>query len=485
MSTCKNCGGKMIGDGLHTVPHCEHLDDVVFDIEPDANPVYCENEPEERKHHPYSPSTLQSLEACPCYIGKQSAVVHERTTAGTRAHGVVESGEDDNRLSDEDAAAAAECLDFVEHHRQLFEEARARAVAARTTELWGMDLGPGQETYDAQKFSEKEIPQVLEVKEAYLPVDDLEFRDWVPVLGPAVGKYVDTKSTTAGYMDNSLIDHTGTHAKLFDWKFGNWPVEQADNNLQGIAYVLGLAKKYPKLNRFEFFFKQPHLNHISHAEWTREQLPALYLRVQVVVARARAARASILKGDWNAARPFVPACNFCGNIGRCPVVSAFICKVGNKFHPLAIPADITPSALHSSRDTVLGLQLASVVTVWAKAYKTQVTDRIIRGDADIPPDHILQTKQDREIADPVKYRDIALRYITEQQLQDASTIGFGKVEDAIKDKTPRGAKKAAIETFNKELLDSGAVRKEQPYTFLKAKPEKTETKTNEKNTDTN
>jgi hypothetical protein len=167
----------------------------------------------------------------------------------------------------------------------------------------------------------------------------------------------------------------------------------------------------------------------------------------------------------------VPACNFCANIARCPAVLKFACCVGNKFHPLAIPADITPSALHSSRDTVLGLQLASVVSVWAKAFKTQITDRIIRGEADIPPGHILQTRSEREIADPVKYRDIALRYITQQQLIDASTIGFGKVEEAIKDKTPRGAKKAAVETFNKELLDSGAVRKEQPYTFLKAKPE--------------
>jgi len=432
----------MVGDGISTVRHCPNAADI-SDIEPDANPVYCESDANVRVHHPYSPSTLQSLEACPCYIGKQSAVEHERTTAGTRAHGVAESGEDDNRLSDEDAAAAAECLDFVEHHRRLFEEARTRYIQEH--KLCGCD-------------------PVLEVKEAYLPIDDEVFPD--------------AKSTTAGYVDHCVIDHTVTHAKLFDWKFGMWPVEDADNNLQGIAYVLGLAKRYPSLLRFEFFFKQPHLNSVSHACWSREQLPALYLRVQTVVARARAARAAILRDDWTGANPMVPACNFCGNLGRCPAVAAFACKVGNKFHPLAIPADITPSALHSTRDTLLGLQLASVVSVWAKAFKTQVTDRIIRGEADIPPGHTLQTRSERAIADVVRFREVALRHVTEQQLQDASTVGFGKIEDSIKEKAPRGAKKAAVESFNTELLDSGAVVREQPYTFLKATPEKKQTDNN-------
>jgi hypothetical protein len=208
----------------------------------------------------------------------------------------------------------------------------------------------------------------------------------------------------------------------------------------------------------------------------------LYLRVRVVVNMACAARAAIKTGDWSAARPLVPACNFCGNIGRCPAVAKFACKVGHKFHPLGIPADITPSALHSDRDTVLGLQLAQVVTIWAKAYKTQVTDRIIRGEADLPPGQILQTKRDREVSDVAAFRTVALRHITEQQLQDASTIRFGAVEEAIKDATPRGAKKAAIESFNEELKTANAVTYGQPYTFIKSSPTKNE---NEKTPDSN
>src|SRR6266705_1203291 len=67
---------------------------------------------ESRTHHPYSPSTLQSLEACPCYQSRENK--HARTIIGTISHNVAETGVDDARLDDDDAAAVAECLDFYE-----------------------------------------------------------------------------------------------------------------------------------------------------------------------------------------------------------------------------------------------------------------------------------------------------------------------------------------------------------------------------------
>jgi hypothetical protein len=66
-----------------------------------------ESWPAERKHHPFSPSSLQNREACPCYAGRDSQ--HVRSIAGTMAHSVVETRRDNNELSDEDAISAAEC----------------------------------------------------------------------------------------------------------------------------------------------------------------------------------------------------------------------------------------------------------------------------------------------------------------------------------------------------------------------------------------
>src|SRR3989442_9595306 len=100
----------------------------------------------ERPHHLYSPSQLQFLEACPCY--RPNNDINERAIAGTLAHAVTESRQDDARLSDEDSTAAAECLDFYDRRKQLMDEAQQRAPASQYPKL-----------------------QVIELKEVYLPID--------------------------------------------------------------------------------------------------------------------------------------------------------------------------------------------------------------------------------------------------------------------------------------------------------------------------
>ena len=41
--TCPNCGGPLLGDGYTVALHCENAEDIA-EIEPDAEPVFCESE---------------------------------------------------------------------------------------------------------------------------------------------------------------------------------------------------------------------------------------------------------------------------------------------------------------------------------------------------------------------------------------------------------------------------------------------------------
>lgn len=407
-----------------------------------------------RVHHPFSPSTLQNLEQCPCYIGKDSQ--HVRAIAGTLAHKVMETGEDDQKLDDNDSLNAAECMDFCESRKVLFDNARVQEID------W-----VAEHFDDHPDAVAANVPEVIELKETYLPIDDLLFDD--PVPHPSGDKWKDgarrVVATTAGYIDRALISHDGTYAELLDWKFGIWPVEKAENNLQGIAYCLGLFKAYPKLKIVRFFFKQPAIGLLTSAAFTREQIPALYLRVQVVVAKARDARA---KNDFSAARPAVPVCNFCALIGCCPKVAEFACRVGSKFYPLEIPAEITPTMVQGPHQTSLGMRLAAVMLVWAAAFKTQTTDRVLRGAADLPDGYEIQSKTSpREIIDMKKYREIAAKFLTDEEIAPALRIALGDVEDAIQLKAPRGQKKAQTELFKQELEESGATKKGEPYSFLR------------------
>ena len=391
---------------------------------------------EERIHHPYSPSTLQNLEACPCYEQDPKSVPHPRALAGTKAHRVTETAEDDHTLSDDDAEAAAECMDFYNQRKQSMLERGIESIVGV-----------------------RETPLIQELTETYLPVDD-ELIEYSGIV---------FQGTTAGYFDRAIIDHTGKYAEAFDWKFGQWGIEKCENNLQAISYVLGLFKKFPALESIRFFFKQPALQLVSEHVFSRSEIPALLLRVKVVVARARAARAW---GDFRTANPVIPACLFCRHVGVCPKVTEFACRVGSKFAPLKIPESVTPSMIQDPQNTGLGMQLAQVLKVWSDAFRSVTADRVLRG-APLPDGYELRSRDgSRKVIDEPGFKKIALGILSESEYQTATDVSIGAVEKLIGDKMPRGSKKEAIQKFKTDLETAGVVERGSPACFLQAKNSK-------------
>lgn len=389
---------------------------------------------EARGHHPFSPSTLANREACPCY--ESCSEQHIRSIAGTLAHAVVETREDNEDLSDEDAEAAAECIDFVEERRKVLQAA------------W--------ETRARLHIEDVLLP-IQVVTEELLPIDECVFDE--------------SDCTTAGYVDHIILDLDARYAEMIDYKFGVWPVEDAKVNLQGIAYVLGAFKRWPKLQTLRFFFKQPLIHSLTEAVFSRSDIPALYLRVQVVVARARKAKAEIEADNWTMAKPTVPVCNFCNRIGSCPRVLEIALNVGKKFHPVGIPDNISPTMVMEKSNASLALRLAQVVQVWASAFRTQITNRIREGRAVLPDGYMLQANARRELVDKDQFKSIALNYLTPLEYDNTLDVLFGAVEKAISAKAPRGSKKETLELVRAAWDKSGATKKGNSYTFLKARPE--------------
>lgn len=401
---------------------------------------------EVRLHHPYSPSQLQNLEVCPCYVGREGEV-HERAIAGTIAHTVTDAREDDTRLSDDDAGAVHECLEFFDRRANLLHDAREREQQRRNDEA----AAAGKTEFD-------DAAPVKELKEVYLPVDDL------PLAG-----YPNWNTTTGGYVDTALFSWDMTRAEIIDWKFGAWAVEEAENNLQGIAYALGLFKEFPSVAEVTIHFFQPHIRLITSCTFYRKDVARLYLRVQVVVAKALIGRAEAGYGNFARANPMIPACNFCGWLGHCPKVSAMALNVGKKYAPLEIPDDVTPSLLHNSRDANLGMRLTGLVKAWAEAYRRQLTNRVLEGRADMPDGHKAQQGcSAREVIDLPKFKSIVLRYLTQEEFDSTVSVTLGAIEKLIMEKTPRGGKETAVKEFGAKLLDAKAVKPGNPFTFLKA-----------------
>jgi Protein of unknown function (DUF2800) len=390
----------------------------------------------ERPHHPYSPSQLNSLEACPCYKSSNSGSTHERTIAGTKSHAMVEKGVDDSSVGDEDAAAVAECMDFVEHRKRLAEDAFAKAKGG-----WGGAVPPAGDV------------ATFEFAEEYLPIDNLIFPD--------------AQSTTAGYPDRVLVNWDMTYAEIFDWKFGRWPVEAAIENLQGWAYALGMFHKIPSLTAVRVFFRQPNIQLYSDGLFQRADIPKMYLRIKTVVARAREAR---LSATFETANPQTPVCLFCGNLGTCPKVLPLALKVGKKFHPIEIPDDVTPTGV--AKDVDMLLKLSAVLSVWCGAVRRQITDRILRGELPVPAGQKIEQRTPREIVDMKKVREVALRHMPVGEFEALLECGIGKLEDVINEHAERGNKKESVKQFGIELESAGAVKRKESFSFLRGVAEK-------------
>jgi hypothetical protein len=407
---------------------------------------------ETRAHHKYSPSTLESLSACALYTSRTDQKEHARTTAGTRAHNSADTETDDERLSDEDAAAVAECLDYVANLKQDFtnDAKNFRELVERSHfEQGAVKVFLSPDLYEGA---------VSEINEPYLPIDDIVFPD--------------ANATTAGYADKIIFSFDKKRAHVADYKFGMWPVTHAKENLQGLAYALGVFKKWPEVEQITIHFLQPLLDARTSATIYRKDIPEHYFRICAVVARARLAREQNKDGEYAAATPHAPVCAFCGELGKCKKALAIAIRVGQKFSPLDIPDDLTPTKVYNDRDTSMAMTLSMVLATWAKAFRTVITNRVINGDADVPSGFQIVSQTKRELVDMAVYRKHAIKLIGAKAFETTLQTTFGAVEELVAEAAPRGMKGKIVAAFKKETEESGCVTRTLPITFLKAIPKK-------------
>jgi hypothetical protein len=121
------------------------------------------------------------------------------------------------------------------------------------------------------------------------------------------------------------------------------------------------------------------------------------------------------------------------------------------------------------------MELASVLKIWCDAFKRQVNDRVMRGDAVIPEGYAMQTMQKRELVDLSLYREAALKFISKRAFNECLDTTFSAVEKKIAAKAPRGTKEVTVKEFQAAAAAAGATKLGEPFSFLKVKSEKPKT----------
>jgi hypothetical protein len=373
----------------------------------------------ERKHHPFSPSKLQALEPSPHYLGTSEAT--EASLAGTYQHDATEDEHldiDNPVLTDDQLEAVMKCREY-----------RDNIIA--------------------------KYPGCTVIKEEYMCIDDARIKD-------ESGK--EWEGTTAGYVDLAVVSADATEAEICDWKFGFWSVTPAEDNLQGISYLLSLVKRFPTLKKVTVHFVMPHRDEIDFHTFTAEQFPALYLRVKTVVARAQLTYAEPEKHPCTAT---VSSCLFCARKGACKVLAAFVLKVSHKYAPVEVPENVTPSIIGDASQSTLLMEISTLMEAWSKAVRRQLTEHSIENPDWVPEGYAFRSRANTVIKDFDKVEAAArVAGVTDAQLKAARKFGMTEIHKAISDAQPRGEKKAAVEAFTNGLIAEGAAEKEAPIYFL-------------------
>lgn len=371
----------------------------------------------ERPHHPFSPSKLQYLEVSPLYSSRQSDSVASKR--GTAQHDAAEDEIhiDDPSLEDHEFEAVLRCKEYRE------------SIIAK-------------------------YPGGTVIKEEYLPIDN--------VLLTFKGK--EYLGTSAGYLDLAVVSADGTAADIVDWKFGMWSVEPTENNLQGMAYLLGLLKRYPMLQSVTVHFVMPHREEIDVHTFHATEFEAMYLRICVIVARAKEAQEH---NDYSKCQVMAPCCLFCGNLGSCTKVADTALRIGKKYHPIMVPEHVSPTTINKVEHASETMVVAQLMEAWGKAIRAQMTARVIEDENWTPEGYVLRSRANREVADEAKLKEVVLKHgITAEQFEASKKITMTPLNKLVRDQAGRGQKVAAEEQFRDDLINAGALVEEPPTIFL-------------------
>lgn len=366
-----------------------------------------------RKHHPYSPSKLQYFEACPKFSSSEGS--NEAAERGSMMHEASETL-DFSKLTQSEADAVRAYLGFI-------DEAKA-------------ELGEG-------------VVDLIEIKVA---VDDLD--------------------TTTGFLDRALLSADGLFAHVIDLKTGYGDIEHASNNLQGLAYALGIRRRYPTVRTIKVSFVTPRQATFSSThEFTADQLDAEYRRIVQVVKNAKRAKRS--KG-FDMARPSTATCRFCSHyLTKCTKSAGVLTTVG-KHVPVSFIDPETMMTTDDPAELSRVLDLLKFLDEFQKPIKNRITAMAMQG-VEIPG-YSLVTVAEREVVS----EEAALTALTAEliakgvsdddigpTLKKAYSFKLSAAERVVSDLAARGEKRNAIAAFRDRLREAGAVMDSTPKVFLK------------------
>ena len=260
-----------------------------------------------------------------------------------------------------------------------------------------------------------------------------------------------------GTVDRVII--RGTHVDLVDFKFGVGEIDDADVNIQGQAYLLGVMDKFPELQTATVHFIIPRRDEVLTHNYSREEMEDIRLRINMIVEKAEL--------ENREAIPNTEGCKYCKHKLSCPALSDKMLPLAKKYSASVEDFEMTLWGSYSPENindpAVLSkmLNVASVVDKWQAAAKKQATKLAVEDGEEIPGYDLHYRTASLKIDDTQGAYDAVEHLLSPDEFMDACDVSLPKLAKKYAEKLGRGEKKTARGTIEQSLEEAGVLPAEE------------------------
>ena len=379
-------------------------------------------------HAKRGPSALRAIELCAAFENHDKT--HDAADEGTLAHDYLE-----HNLLKHDNQALQKFTDDMQGHIH---------------KVWD---------YMNETFLER------------VSVDEDGKEDWIPAeeIGQHIfyEKKLDLSAAKIPGCDKGTIDIVYfpdgdlTYCKAGDYKFGFIEVDDAEINIQGWMYCVGLWLAYPSLDQIDFEFFQPKANMITRATFYRKDMERFINRAYMIVRRAQQLK-----------KPCTPNTAYCRYCKKMPCAAAL--KQFQQFaKSLAVecPADSKWQNRLQNNDAAGDIfRFCKSIEKLAKSVCDGISNEFKEGKLEVSGHKLKIRKGSTTVIDPVGLEEFVLENfdITPEEFKLTMKPGMGALCALIREGAPRGEKKDAEKEFKQQLEDEAYTKVGTSSSWLEA-----------------
>ena len=260
-----------------------------------------------------------------------------------------------------------------------------------------------------------------------------------------------------GTVDRVII--RGSHVDLVDFKFGVGEIDDADVNIQGQAYLLGVMDKFPELQTATVHFIIPRRDEVLTHNYSREQMEDIRLRINMIVEKAEL--------ENREAIPNTEGCKYCKHKLSCPALSDKMLPLAKKYSAsvddfeMSLWGSYSPAEINDPAVLSKMLNVAAVVDKWQEAARKQAMKLAVEDGEEIPGYDLHYRTASLKIADTQAAYDAVEHLMSPEDFMDACDVSLPKLAKKYAEKLGRGEKKTARGTIEQSLEEAGVLPAEE------------------------